>query len=67
MAVLGAKMPDAAPPWPFQVEPIVVAAAPVGSLVPEAVRLAVDMVGMEVLPRYGLWAPQGWSALARQC
>lgn len=29
----------------------------------EAVALAVDMVGMEVLPRYGDCAPHGWSAL----
>lgn len=61
----GANMPAAAPPWVDQVEPPVVAGAPepVGAFVPEAVRLAVDMVGMEVLPRYGLWAPHGWSAL----
>lgn len=66
MPALGAKTPAAAPPWVEELAPVCWAPPkPVSGilLVPEAVAEAVDMVGMEVLPLYGDWAPQGWSAL----
>jgi hypothetical protein len=63
---LGTNTPAAAPPVPGELVLVapVVPKPSVGILaVREAVALAVDMEGMDVLPRYGDWAPQGWSEL----
>jgi hypothetical protein len=66
IAALGVKVPAAAPPWAGElVEVAPISPKPFAAIldVREAVALAVEVVGMEVLPRYGDWAPQGWSAL----
>jgi hypothetical protein len=66
----GTQSPAAAPVLPV-VPVAAVACAPPKPLtggrvaVPEApVERAVDVETMEVLPLYGDWAPQGWSALS---
>jgi hypothetical protein len=63
---LEVNVPAAEPPWLGVLVPVApILPKPFAAIldVREAVALAIEVVGMEVLPRYGDWAPQGWSAL----
>jgi hypothetical protein len=56
MPAVGTKTPEAAPPWVAELAPVgEEPPRPVRGIlfVPDAVADAVDIVGIEVLPRYG--------------